>query len=142
MAYLFAADRHDHLYNAVNGITKMLNDQCIIISTRYYLSSLAYHVSNDEDYQFVKLLNDKFPTPDITFYLDCPIEIAIKRLERRNQLEKYENTEKLKIVYSNYQRAKKDYKGLIHLLDGKDTIENIHRKIIRLLKELKGRRDV
>ena len=49
MAYLFAADRHDHIYNEVDGI-KTLNIKGITtISTRYFFSSLVYHVNNEKN---------------------------------------------------------------------------------------------
>ena len=98
LAYLFAADRHDHLYNSVNGIVEKLERNFTVISTRYYLSSLAYHVGNSIDYSFVYDLNKNFPLPDITFYIDCPVDVSIERLKKRDHLEKYENKAKLEVV--------------------------------------------
>ena len=34
MAYLFAADRHDHLYNDIDGVFKLIEDNYHVISTR------------------------------------------------------------------------------------------------------------
>ena len=34
MAYLFAADRHDHLYNDIDGVFKLIEDNSHVISTR------------------------------------------------------------------------------------------------------------
>lgn len=36
MAYLFAADRYDHLNNPVDGVLKLVNEGFYVISTRYF----------------------------------------------------------------------------------------------------------
>ena len=136
LAYLFAADRHDHLYNAVNGIAKRLNEQYAVISTRYYLSSLAYHVSDNADYRFVYSLNKNFPNPNIIFYLECPVDVAIERLKKREHLEKYENKEKLLMVERNYQEAISHYKDVLYKIDGAKSIKDIHSKIVRIVHKL------
>ena len=60
MAYLFAADRHHHLYNNIDGVFKLIQqDNYTVISTRYYFSSLAYNSTTEFD--FVYQLNQKFP---------------------------------------------------------------------------------
>ena len=64
MAYLFAADRHDHLYNDIDGVFKLIAQGFQVIVPRYYLSSLAYNSSTREEFQFVSKLNEKFPNPD------------------------------------------------------------------------------
>jgi dTMP kinase len=66
MAYLFAADRHDHLFNDVDGVLKLLSDGYIVIATRYYFSSLAYQGDGPEEFEFVRKLNEKFPNPNLT----------------------------------------------------------------------------
>jgi len=129
LAYLFAADRQDHLYNSVNGIVKKLQRGGIVISTRYFLSSLAYHSSTEHEYQLVKIMNGDFILPDITFYLECPVDIAVERLKRRSHLEKYENVEKLEEVASAYKKAIDDYEGRVEIIDGTLPIDTIRNKI-------------
>ena len=41
MAYLFAADRHYHLFNELDGVYQLLRSDIHVLSTRYYFSSLA-----------------------------------------------------------------------------------------------------
>jgi dTMP kinase len=83
LAYLFAADRHDHLYNDVDGVFKLIKDNYHVISTRYYFSSLAYNCDTTEQFDFIRKLNDRFPNPDLTIYLDIPIEESLARLKNR-----------------------------------------------------------
>ena len=74
MAYLFAADRHDHLYNEIDGVIKLVNQDAIVISTRYYFSSYAYHCNSDADFELVTNLNSRFPKPDLVVYLDNTVD--------------------------------------------------------------------
>lgn len=136
LAYLFAADRQDHLYNSVDGIVEKLNKGEIVISTRYFLSSLAYHSSVESEYELIKVMNNDFILPDITFYLDCPVGIAVDRLERRSYLEKYENTAKLEEVSVAYNKAISEYKGNINIIDGTLPIDIIQKNILLSLMSL------
>ena len=136
MAYLFAADRHDHIYNEVDGI-KTLNSQGITtISTRYFFSSLVYHVNNQEEYTFVKKLNEKFPLPDLTIYIDNPVEVSLQRIALRAHRDTYENEEKLLKVKENYKKVFNEFNQNLLIINGGDTIENIHKQILERVKEL------
>lgn len=126
MAYLFAADRHDHLYNEIDGVFALMQKGITTISTRYFFSSLVYHVSNDEEYDFVKQLNNKFPLPDLTIYIDNPIEVSLKRISLRAHRDAYENQEKLEKVKLNYQKVFDEYNKNLLVVDGSKTIEEIH----------------
>ena len=75
-----------------------------VISTRYFFSSLAYHVTDNDSCQLVERLNSEFPNPDLLIYLDNPVESSLKRLNSRTVLDKYEEENKLKIVSENYQK--------------------------------------
>ena len=75
MAYLFAADRYYHLFNRVDGVFKLIEqDQTHVITTRYYFSSLAYNCDDPEQHHFVQGLNTHFPAPDWVIYLDIPVD--------------------------------------------------------------------
>ncbi|WP_131107508.1 dTMP kinase [Pseudomonas sp. Sample_10] len=130
MAYLFAADRHDHLYNNIDGVLKLKAEGAIVISTRYYFSSFAYHCSNPEDFNLVKTLNARFPEPDLVIYLDNPAKKSIERINERAFRDEYENTEKLLTAKNNYEKIFQEYKGKILKIDATESIETIHKKIM------------
>ena len=121
MAYLFAADRYDHLNNPVDGVLKLVEEGFYVISTRYFFSSLAYHVTDSSSSQLVERLNCDFPNPDLLIYLDNPVESSIKRLNARTVLDKYEEEDKLRLVSENYQKIVSDYKGEKLILSATDT---------------------
>ena len=135
MAYLFAADRHDHLYNDVDGVFKLIAQQIHVISTRYYFSSLAYNAHSQEEFEFVSRLNYRFPNPDLLIYIDISVEAALARLsQNRTSLEVYENQEKLAKVSRNYQVILKNYSGLLCKVDGTASANAIHQNITNFIQ--------
>jgi len=130
MAYLFAADRHDHLYNNIDGVFKLKAEGAVVISTRYYFSSFAYHCSNQEDFNLVKTLNARFPDPDLVIYLDNPAIKSIERINERSFKDEYENTEKLLTAKNNYEKIFQEYKGRTLKIDATGSIESIHKQIL------------
>jgi dTMP kinase len=134
MAYLFAADRHYHLYNDEDGVFKLINqDQTHVITPRYYFSSLAYNCHTQGEYDFVSRLNQSFPAPDLVVYLDIPVEVAMSRIAERAERECYEEEAKLTQVSLNYQRIFKAYSGLLLTLDGNRPEGDLQQKIIEFM---------
>ncbi|MDR2864427.1 MAG: dTMP kinase [Spirochaetaceae bacterium] len=83
MAYLFAADRNEHIFGK-NGILERCKRGEITICDRYVLSSLAYQglVCGDE---LPERLNKDFPAPELLLFFDIDPEIAFKRIESRGK---------------------------------------------------------
>ncbi|KGX85455.1 dTMP kinase [Pontibacillus litoralis] len=130
MAYLFAADRHDHLYNHVDGVYKLLGEGKHVVCTRYSLSSLAYQ-SDEEGYEFVYDLNKRFPNPDLVIYIDNPVETSIDRLQKRTVQDVYENKEKLLSVKERYNKIFKTYDGKLLIVKGDQNPQQIHLEIVK-----------
>ena len=137
MAYLFAADRHDHLYNDVDGVFKLINDGFNVISTRYYFSSLSYNCQTPEQFNFVSKLNHKFPNPDLAIYLDISPEVSLSRIEDRSLKEIYETKNKLSKVRNNYQHIFANYPDNLLIIDGTEEIAEIRHKIISKIENMK-----
>jgi dTMP kinase len=135
LAYLFAADRYDHLHNNVDGVLKQLGEGAVVISTRYYLSSFAYHCRNDEDFARVAQLNEEFPPADLTFYIDCPVETCLRRIEQRQFIsEKYEHHAKLAAVRDNFAKALANYRHELHRLDGEAPPDRLHQQVLEVVR--------
>ena len=133
MAYLFAADRHDHLYNDIDGVFKLIQDGFHVISTRYYFSSLAYNCDTAEQFAFVAKLNDKFPHPDLTVYIDLPVEVSLSRLQERSLKEVYETKTKLTKVREQYKKIFATYTGNLLNIDGTQDRDRIHGDIVNYI---------
>lgn len=133
MAYLFAADRHDHLYNEIDGVFALIKNNYHVISTRYYFSSLAYNCETPDKFAFIKKLNDRFPNPDLTIYLDLPIEVSLARLKERSLKEVYETKNKLTKVRSQYQQIFAEYDGQAISIDGTQKTQQIQEQILEFI---------
>ena len=100
VAYLFAADRSDHL-SAPDGMLAHLAAGELVVCDRYKYSSLAYQTV-EADPDLVADLNSRFPDPRIVFFLDLATDAAEARLSGRPSREIYERLEFQEQVRSRY----------------------------------------
>lgn len=135
MSYLFAADRHYHLYHSQTGLMSLLDQGITVISTRYYFSSFAYHCHQPQDWELVKRLNRQFPAPDLVVYLDIPLKITLERIQTRSTQEIYENEQKLTQVKTNYEQLFATYPGLQLKLDATQGKKTIHNQIVDFIRK-------
>ncbi len=130
LAKLFAADRHEHLYNEQKGILTLCRKGVKVISDRYLFSSLAYQ-SLKFGYEQVLMLNKDFPLPEHLFFLDVPEHVCRDRLSIREELEIFEDTALQQQIRDNYLKAVSLYADtgmIVHYLDGtlsKNELEKI-----------------
>jgi dTMP kinase len=134
MAYLFAADRYDHLHNDVDGILHRLACGFSVISTRYYLSSYAYNTHTVADLELVRTLNAAFPMPDITFYFEIDPELACSRIEAAGRpRDRNETMQNLLRVQANYRRALEGYAGRVEYIQAAAPPSSIHAQIMQTI---------
>ena len=137
LAYLYAADRQDHLENTRTGIRPMLAAGAHVVCCRYVLSSLAYESGDLEETAFIRTLNEAFPTPDLTIYLDCPVDVSVTRLEAtRANLDIFENKSELERIHANYRALIEDYPGAIVTLDATQPLETVTEQAMAALEQL------
>ena len=91
--FLIFADRVQHVQEIIKP---NLNEGKIVVSDRYYDSSLAYQGQREgirkiEIYELIENLD--LPTPDITFLLDLPASVGLKRAKNRASLDRFESEE-------------------------------------------------
>ena len=101
LPWLFAADRADHLQRTIEPY---LERGSWVVSDRYYHSSLAYQ-SLTMPLDRVMALNADFRVPDLTVYLDVPVDVALDRIKDRSEREIYEYREKLELVDARYRQV-------------------------------------
>ncbi len=122
---LYMADRalHTKKIEAVLGAGKN------VVCQRYAMSTFAYGMAFGIPH---KDLKHKFLEPDMTFLLDLPAEIAMKRIKSRKQgLEYFEKQEKLKKIRAQYKKLAKQFGATI--IDARLTPEVIAKKILAIL---------
>ena len=104
VAYLFAADRDNHLNNPEYGIRAQLDKGLTVISDRYFFSSFAYQ-SIGFDPDAVLMLNSRFPYPELVLYVDTPVADCLSRIDSRGgDKEIYEKLDYQTAVHDNYEK--------------------------------------
>jgi dTMP kinase len=140
-SYLFAADRCEHLYGE-NGIVQLLNDGKIVVSDRYFFSSLAYQSATCGT-EIPRLVNSPFPLPQVLFYFDINPEISLKRVEGRGGTKEiYEKIDYQKKTAALYEKVISEYEnnneGMnVIRVDASKSIEEISEFIYNTLINLK-----
>lgn len=126
LAYLFAADRHDHLYNDIDGIVSHLAAGKWVICTRYWLSSLAYNSADAQADHLVMRLNEGFPIPDLTVYLDCSVTEGLRRIAAQERPPDIHETEdRLHAVRDAYERILPRFTGQLARVAAEQTSEAV-----------------
>lgn len=110
-AYLFAADRAEHLWGE-SGIVDQTKNGLTVVSDRYLFSNLAYQgVTCGED--LPKTLNSPFPLPQLLFFFDISAQKSLERVEKRGEAKEiYENEKFLSDTASRYRAIIDRYKKL------------------------------
>lgn len=139
--FLYLADRAQHIKEVIGPALKK---GMWIISDRFYDATLAYQgYGRGIDISFVELLNQKICgniKPDITFLLDCPVELALKRIANRrgdrNQL-RFEQEDLIfhNMVREGYLSIAKRYKDRIMIINAEESIDKIEEEIFNRIKE-------
>lgn len=143
---LFVEDRLLHLADV---IIPDLENEKIVITDRYFLSTIAYGMSEGIQQEKLielheKILCDKFIIPDMTFIIDVPTDVAMSRLKNKGEIkgyfEKQEYLEKIRNAYINIY-ADKFYRNediKMEWVDGTRSIKDVSEDILRRMLEILG----
>lgn len=145
LALAFAADRVDHLHNAVNGIKQHLAAGRCVISDRYVLSSLAYQGAAGLDPDWLLEINAFAVEPDVTVFIDTPPDICIQRIHQRSSsLELYDDVEQLRKIHRLYRTwlARGRLTGHLVSVDGSQSEDDVSRDLQNELEAWLKRRPV
>lgn len=138
LALLFATDRIDHLNQ---DVIPKLEDGVIVLLDRYYLSSFAYQMTEpDVDIEWLRAINSKCRTPDLTIFLDVKPQVCLRRMKReRWHVELYEKEAELREVYRNYEQmveVLRDEEGEdIRRIDGYDDKDVVEERVMSHVRE-------
>ena len=134
--FLIFADRVQHVQEIIKP---NLNEGKIVVSDRYYDSSVAYQgqregISKNEIYELIENLD--LPTPDITFLLDLPANVGLKRAKNRASLDRFESEEISfhEGVRQNYLDLQEQNLERIVKIDATQSPNEIFSNIIKRIK--------
>lgn len=121
-------------------------DNVIIIADRYVSSNMIHQAGKIEDEaektEFLKWLNDlefckmKIPKPDITIFLDMPVEYGLSLMQKRKN--KIDGTNSLDIHESDTQYLQKSYNNAVNIAKsfGWSHIKCVHDGRIKSVEEI------
>ena len=101
--FLYAADRAQHVEEVIKPA---LEQGKWVVCDRFFDATTVYQGhARRQDMALIKVLNEKASpgiTPDITFLLDCPVEVGLERALKRNKLLVQEDQDR-------FERETKDF---------------------------------
>jgi dTMP kinase len=144
---LYEASRAQHVKEVLKPLLKRRG---VIVCDRFNDASIAYQgFGRKVDLKWVERLNrlsSQGIKPDLTFLLDCPSDVGIKRALRRNLVlkkEREERFEREKIQF--HQLVRKGYLSIarkepdrVKVIDTRQGEEKVFKKIRRIVDELIG----
>ena len=132
--FLFLADRAHHVRTVIRPT---LQQGVWVISDRYTDSTLAYQgYGRGLDIHLLHQLNQLATdglTPDITFLIDLPVEVALARTTQPNRFEREELLFHQRVREGYQQIAQHEPERFI-LLDGTQPIETLQQAILNAVQ--------
>lgn len=117
---------------------KLSNQNTIVISQRYTYCKIASAMQNDVEH--IDLLSEIYswvPKPDLTFFMDLPIEVAVDRVLKRGvDVETYSGLYNFKKCYERLP----EYKDFIQI-DANRSVDYVQESLRDYVKEYLQRID-
>ncbi len=141
LAYLFAADRMDHIVHPIYGMKKLKAEGKTILCSRYVFSSLAYQSATlpmEWIYQLNTPMLELLP-PDLVIFFHIDPHIALSRLQQRaTQREVFEDRTFIEQLHERYERAIALYASRypLAIIDAARSVDEVHQQIVKILEEL------
>lgn len=143
--YLFSADRQVQQ----EGILSHLEKGETVITDRYFWSALAYGmvdrgVIEKDTLQLLKVsqgilsMYHQFMIPDVTFYLDISVDVAMNRLSSMGkEKELYEEREELEKIDRAYSFLMSEFPKEFTVIDGEQSIDDVSIEIFDKIRNIK-----
>ncbi|ASJ00201.1 dTMP kinase [Thermococcus gorgonarius] len=131
-ALLFAADRAEHVDKLIRP---SLEAGKVVISDRYFYSSLAYQWARGLDLEWLIDLNRFAIRPDLAVLLDLPVKESMRRINRRSLKSEFDKIVELqRRVRENYLKLVEMFPEM-RIVNAQNSIEDIHNDIVGLIEE-------
>lgn len=122
---LFCADRAWHIEHVIKPA---LEEGKTVISDRYVISTLIYGEALGLDPDWLLSVNTPFVEPDIMMIALPPLHVCLERINKRKQLDVFENTAFQKKIYDLYEKAGADDDS-VQVIDTSGTQEEAAKRI-------------
>ena len=142
---LYEAARAQHV---IEVIKPLIEKEAVVLCDRFIDATLAYQgYGRRLDLKWIQRLNrlsSKGIRPDVTFLLDCPSDVGLKRAIQRNRTlkqEKEERFEREEIQF--HRRVRKGYLAIarkeprrVKVIDTREGEEKVFEKIKKIVDNL------
>lgn len=125
----------DRAYHLSQEIEPLLREGYVVVSDRYYYSTIAYQGAMGLDIDWLVSLNKYFRRPDLAIYLDVSIETSLRRISgKKSAWPEYEKRDIL-------SRAREIYLSLVERgelvrIDAERGLEEVFRDVVSLTDHL------
>ena len=137
---LFAASRAQLVKEVIEPALKR---NAVVICDRFTDSTIAYQgYGRGLPLAYIRSVNDLATSglvPDVTFLIDVPLDLAISRRKGMGD-DRMEAESRLFFthVMQGYMALAQKHPDRIHVIDGNDSMEDIHHTIYRLVEYERG----
>ncbi|MDP7247672.1 MAG: dTMP kinase [Candidatus Peribacteraceae bacterium] len=131
---LFVKDREWHISEVIKPA---LGKGSIVISDRYYHSTICYGKALGLDETKLKNLNKDFIQPQVVFFLLPPFEVCKERMSRREHHDSLEGNELQMKVYEMYKKMAEEDPSIIVVdtsEEKEEVAENIYKHVCKKLE--------
>jgi dTMP kinase len=137
---LYAADRAQHIEEVIKPA---LDRGEWVICDRFVDATLAYQgAARSQDMRLIQMLNEESTrgiSPDITFLLDCPVEIGLERAIKRNEASSQQGQDRFERetldfhskVRKGYLDLANEYKERFVVIDASLSPDEMEKEIFR-----------
>lgn len=147
LQFLFSADRQVQQLDIIN---RLKNGE-IVLMDRYFWSSIVYGITDISGYNFdesgdlllvtqgILSMYHQFLIPDLSIFLEVPINIVLDRINKKNKKKEiYENEEKLNKIHKGYKWLIDKFKDEFTIIDGTKSEKEITKEIVKIINEKKS----
>ncbi len=122
-------DRREHVRDVIEPA---LERGAWVLLDRYYLSMMAYQGASGVNVEDIREWNEDFATvPDIAFWMDIPLEVAVERMRQRgNAADAFEHEPFLQACKNIYSAMEMPW---LHRVEVEGSIEEVHARVRELL---------
>ncbi len=125
-------DRREHVRDVIEPA---LERGAWVLLDRYYLSMMAYQGASGVSVEDIREWNEEFATvPDIAFWLDIPLEVAVERMRARgNAADAFEQEPFLQACKNIYAAMEMPW---LHRVEADGRIEETQAKVRAIVQAL------
>lgn len=140
-AYVFQALQVTNRMEHAMAIYECMEEGQHVVADRYWPSGWVYGQTDGLDPEWLMRIQENLPGPDLHLLLDiAPGQSGERRPERRDRYEEEEGLmDKAAHLYRQLWRAQAADSDDWVVINGRDTIEGVHRQIIKAIDEYAAR---